>query len=331
MGGDHAPANVIAGAVDALVETGGRFTLLLVGQEDRIRQELGKHPAVSTLAAGCYEIHHAREVIGFNDPATAPIKTKRDSSITVGINLHKEGKAHAFVSAGHTGAMLSASTLLLGRIEGVSRPTIGALLPTVGAPSFLVDAGTNVDCKPRHLFEFGIMGSVYVETITGKQNPSIGLLSIGEEDSKGNEVTLEAFAMFKQSTLNFAGNVEGRDILQAKVDVVVCDGFVGNILLKFGESVPSFFKAKFIAFAAKSAFNKIIAGLARNGLRSVMKELDYQEHGGVPLLGVNGVSIIGHGGSSAKAIKNMIFRAEEMVQRKVNDRLRSVMKQYATQ
>ncbi len=331
MGGDHAPANVIAGAVDALVETRGRFTLLLVGQEDRIREELGKHPAVSSLPTGCYEICHAREVIGFNDPATAPIKTKRDSSITVGITLHKEGKADAFVSAGHTGAMLSASTLLLGRIEGVSRPTIGALLPTVGAPSFLVDAGTNVDCKPRHLFEFGIMGSVYVEAMTGKENPSIGLLSIGEEDSKGNEVTLEAFSMFKQSTLNFAGNVEGRDILQAKVDVVVCDGFVGNILLKFGESVPSFFKAKFTTFAAKSVFNKLIAGLARNGLRSVMKELDYQEHGGVPLLGVNGVSIIGHGGSTAKAIKNMIFRAEEMVQRRVNDRLRAVMKQYATQ
>lgn len=331
MGGDHAPATVIAGAVSALVETRGRFTLLLVGQEDRIREELRKHDVVSSLPAGCYEICHAREVIDFNDPAIAPIKTKRESSITVGITLHKEGKADAFVSAGHTGAMLSASTLLLGRIEGVSRPTIGALLPTVAAPSFLVDAGTNVDCKPRHLFEFGIMGSVFVETMTGKKNPSIGLLSIGEEDSKGNEVTLEAFAMFKRSSLNFAGNVEGRDILQAKVDVVVCDGFVGNILLKFGESVPSFFKAKFKAFAEQSLFNKLLAGLARNGLRSVMKELDYQEHGGVPLLGVNGVSIIGHGGSSAKAIKNMILRAEEMVQRKVNDHLQSIMKQVAQQ
>ena len=329
MGGDYAPENVVAGAVDALVETNCRFSLSLVGMEEKITQELESHPSIRSLRPNAYEIVNAREVIDFTDQATAAVKTKKDSSIAVGCTLHKEGKADAFVSAGHTGAMLTASTLILGRIAGISRPTIGALIPTVKAPSLLVDAGTNVDCKPRHLFEFAVMGSVYVEAMLGKKNPSIGLLSIGEEDNKGNDATLEAFALLKQSTLNFRGNVEGRDVLQGKVDVIVCDGFVGNILLKFGESVPSFFKSKFMTFAEKSVLNKLIALVAKGGMRSVMKELDYQEHGGVPLLGVNGVSIIGHGGSTPKAIKNMIFRAEEMVQRKVNSRIKEAMVQYA--
>lgn len=330
MGGDYAPQNVVAGTLEALKETNCRFTALLVGQEERIRHEIQKYPPRDTLRDGAYTIVNAREVIDFHDGATAALKTKRDSSITVGITQHKEGKADAFVSAGHTGAMLSASTLILGRMPGVGRPTIGALVPTVNpTPSLLVDAGTNVDCKPRHLFEFGVMGAMYYEAMLGKKNPSVGLLSIGEEDSKGNEATLEAFTLLKASKVNFFGNVEGRDVLKGKVDVVVCDGFVGNVLLKFGESVPSFFKAKFTGFAEKSIANKLVALIARSGMRSVMKELDYQEHGGVPLLGVNGVSIIGHGGSTAKAIKNMIFRAEEMVQRSVNRKIAEAMKQYA--
>lgn len=329
MGGDYAPKNVIAGAVDALAETNCRFFLSLVGMEEKIDRELQGHPLLRSLKPNAYEIVNAREVIGFTDQATAAVKTKKDSSIAVGCALHKEGKADAFVSAGHTGAVLSASTLVLGRIAGISRPTIGALIPTAKSPSLLVDAGTNVDCKPRHLFEFAVMGSVYVEAMLGKKNPSIGLLSIGEEDNKGNDTTLEAFSLLKQSKLNFHGNIEGRDVLQGKVDVVVCDGFVGNILLKFGESVPSFFKAKFMTFAEKSIVNKLVALVAKGGMRSVMKELDYQEHGGVPLLGVNGVSIIGHGGSTPKAIKNMIFRAEEMVQQKVNSRISEAIMQYA--
>lgn len=329
MGGDYAPQNVVAGALDALESTGGRFSLLLVGQQERIQQELQKHTGAQAFKE-TVTIVDAREIIEFNDGATAALKTKKDSSIAVAITLHRDGKADAVVSAGHTGAMLSASTLILGRIGGIGRPTIGALIPTSAhTPSLLVDAGTNVDCKPRHLFEFAVMGTTYVEAMLGKKNPSIGLLSIGEEDNKGNEVTLEAFALLKQSKLNFLGNVEGRDILKGKVDVVVCDGFVGNILLKFGESVPAFFKAKFTDFAGRSVVNKLVALIARSGMRSVMKELDYQEHGGVPLLGVSGVSIIGHGGSTPKAIKNMIFRAEEMVQRQVNARIQEAMKQYA--
>jgi glycerol-3-phosphate acyltransferase PlsX len=331
MGGDHAPGSVVAGALEALLESHGRFSIILVGQEGKIQEELSKlHNRAMFEQAGkeTFSIVGAKEVIDMYDSPNAALKLKRDSSMTVGINLHREGKADAFVSAGNTGAILSASTLILGRIEGLGRPTIGALVPTERTPCLLLDAGTNVDCRPRHLFEFAVMGSIYVASTLHRSNPSIGLLSIGEEDSKGNEVSLEAFALLKKSKLNFAGNVEGRDILKGKVDVVVCDGFVGNILLKFGESIPGFLKAKFKTFAAQSIWNKLIALFARKGVKSIMKELDYQEHGGVPLLGVKGVSIIGHGGSTPKAIKNMIYRAEEMVRQKVNLQIQEALLKY---
>jgi glycerol-3-phosphate acyltransferase PlsX len=332
MGGDFAPDNVVAGAVEALVETRGRFTVLLVGPEDRlapmVTEALGRagFPDLSR----CCPIANATEVITMQDAPTAALKTRKDSSITVGVTLHRDGKADAFVSAGNTGAVLSASTLILGRVEGVARPTIGTLLPTSGTPCLLVDAGTNVDCRPRHLFEFGLMGSTYVSAMLGTARPRIGLLSIGEEDIKGNEASLEAFSLLRRSALNFIGNIEGRDILAGKADVVVCDGFVGNILLKFGESVPAFLKARFGAFASKSFWNTLLILPARSAMRSVLRDLDYQEQGGVPLLGVNGVSIIGHGGSTPKAIKNMIYRAEEMVRNRVHLMIRDAMLQSAS-
>ncbi len=324
MGGDHAPHYVVEGALQAIRESGDRFAVVLVGPEDRISSELGRLGA----SRDSVTVVHASQVIGMDDIPNTALKSKRDSSITVGVTLHRDRKAEAFVSAGNTGAVLSASTLILGRIPGIARPTIGALIPTEKGQTLLADAGTNVDCKPRHLFEFGVMGAIYVKEMLGKERPSVGLLSIGEEDTKGNEVSLEAHGLFRKSDLNFVGNVEGRDILAGKTDVVICDGFVGNILLKFGESVPSFFKAKFKGFAARSVFNTLIGVVARRGLRSVMKELDYQEHGGVPLLGVNGVSIIGHGGSTPKAIKNMILKAEEMVRREVNQRIQQTITRY---
>lgn len=327
MGGDYAPGNVIAGAIDALVETGGRFCVLLVGPEDRLSDEVARsfrHAGALRLQRFCMVVN-ATEVITMQDAPNTALKTKKDSSITVGVTLHRDGKAEAFVSAGNTGAVLSASTLILGRVAGVGRPTIGAMIPTSGTPCLLVDAGTNVDCRPRHLYEFAVMGSIYASSMLGSSTPRVGLLSIGEEEVKGNEASLEALAMLRQSGLNFIGNIEGRDILAGKVDVVVCDGFVGNILLKFGESVPAFLKSKLTAFAGRSIWNKLLMLPARRGMRSVLRELDYQEHGGVPLLGVNGVSIIGHGGSTPKAIKNMIFRAEEMVRRKVHLQIRDAM------
>ena len=328
MGGDYAPAAVVEGALLALRETSGRFSIDLVGRKDQIEAELaGKKDAA--MLSERYRVVHASDVIEMHDSPTAAVKAKRNSSLAVGLHLHRDGKAHAFVSAGNTGAVLSASTLILGRIPGVGRPTIGALIPTTTGRALLVDAGTNVDCRPRHLLEFAVMGSIYVASMLDKKSPSVGLLNIGEEDVKGNAATQEAYRLLKASKLNFIGNVEGRDILKGTADVVVCDGFVGNILLKFGESIPAFFKSKFTAYASGSATRRLIGIVARGGLRGVMKELDYQEHGGVPLLGVNGVSIIGHGGSTPKAIKNMIFRAEEMVAHKVNEGIRNAIAQYS--
>jgi phosphate acyltransferase len=324
MGGDFAPANVVAGACLALRETGGRFRIAFVGPEDTIRKslaDLAKEPRGFIPPEDQYSIIHAPEVIDMHDSAMAALKTKRRSSISVGLHEHKEGSVQAFVSAGNTGAVMSAATLILGRIRGIGRPTIGALVPTPKKPCLLVDAGANVDCRPQHLLEFGIMGSIYMSAMQNIPTPRVGLLSIGEEDTKGNETSLAALQLLRNSTLNFVGNVEGRDILSGDLDVVVCDGFVGNILLKFGESVPKFFKAKFQGFARASIWNTAIALIARKGLRSVMKELDYQEHGGVPLLGVNGVVIIGHGKSSPRAIMNMIFRAEEVIQKSVNSHI----------
>jgi phosphate acyltransferase len=329
MGGDHAPGVVIEGALDALRESAGRFRAVLVGQKEQIDRELTRLSAAGYRAgADALTVVDAPDVITMDDAPTAALRTKKQSSIAVGLTMQKEGRAQGFVSAGNTGAVMSASTLILGRVEGVGRPTIGALIPTLRGQSFMVDAGANVDCKPRHLYEFAVMGSIYMSAMLGVQKPRVGLLNIGEENTKGNGVALETFSLLRSSALNFAGNIEGRDMLTGEVDVIVCDGFVGNILLKFGESVPSFLKGKFRAFAGRSVANKMVALVARNGLRSVLKELDYQEHGGVPLLGVNGVSIIGHGGSTAKAIKNMIYRAEEMIRKNVNGMIREQLKEH---
>lgn len=329
MGGDFAPGIVVEGALDALNESDSRFAVALIGPQDRIEEELRSQATRGLrIPKEHLTLFHAPDVISMEDAPNAALRTKKRSSIGVGLTIQKEGTAQAFVSAGNTGAVMSASTLILGRVEGVSRPTIGAVIPTVKKPSFLLDAGANVDCKPRHLFEFAVMGSVYMSTLFGLHNPRVGLLNIGEEATKGNAVALETFAMLQRSRLNFVGNVEGRDLLKGNVDVIVCDGFVGNILLKFGESVPAFLNEKFLAFAARSLGNKLVASIARGGLRSVLKEFDYQEHGGVPLLGVNGVSIIGHGGSTAKAIKNMIFRAEEMIRKDVNALIKEELRRY---
>jgi glycerol-3-phosphate acyltransferase PlsX len=241
------------------------------------------------------------------------------------MTLHKEGKADAFVSAGHSGAMMSASTLILGRIENVGRPTIGAFLPSERGVCLLLDAGANVDCKPQHLYEFAVMGSIYSSQMFNVRNPATGLLSIGEEPTKGNEVVKETHKLLSQSKLNFIGNVEGRDILSGKADVVVCDGFVGNVILKFGESVPSFFKSRLKQYASGSLIGTLMGLMMRKTLRAALKSMDYEEHGGVPVLGVNGVSIIGHGKSTPKAIKNMILKAEEVVKKNVNQKIQEAL------
>jgi glycerol-3-phosphate acyltransferase PlsX len=317
MGGDFAPANAIRGAAEAVRAAAGRFTVVLTGPEETLRSTM-KRELGSEFPA---EIVHAPGVITMEDGPTAALKQKRDSSIAVGLRLQQEGRAEGFVSAGNTGAVMSASTMILGRIEGVSRPVIGAFFPSETGRCLILDAGANVDSPARHLVEFAIMGSIYTEEMFGVLRPTVGLLNVGEEESKGGEIAREAHALLKSARVNFVGNVEGRDILKGKVNIVVCDGFTGNILLKFGESVPSFFKHTIREAVKDRPFHKLLLGLASGALRSAFKSLDYEEHGGVPLLGVRGVSIIGHGKSTPKAIMNMILRAEEMVRKNINARI----------
>jgi glycerol-3-phosphate acyltransferase PlsX len=223
---------------------------------------------------------------------------------------------------------MSTATVLLGRIKGVSRPTIGSFFPTQKeTPTFVLDVGANIDSKPRFLYEFAVMGSIQVTHMLGLEYPKIALLNIGEEKSKGNDIIQETYELLSKSNLNFIGNVEGRDILQGTADVVVCDGFTGNILLKFAESFVGFFKSKVITFSQKNIFNLITAGLMKPFLKKIFKQFDYQEYGGVPLLGVGGVVIIGHGKSSAKAIQNMIVRAKEMIINDVNKKIELALTQ----
>lgn len=320
MGGDYAPHNVIAGVADALRESGDRFEIILVGRESAIREELARaKPAGSSPS-----VVAADDVVGMDDAAAA-VKQKPRSSIAVGIGLHRDGKADAFVSAGHSGAVMFASTVMLGRIEGISRPTIGAFFPSEEGACLLLDAGANVDCRPKHLVEFALMGSIYAERILRISRPVVGLLNIGEEDSKGNEVAREAHLLLQKSGLNFVGNVEGRDILSGRARVIVCDGFIGNILLKFGESVPGYFRSRMKQVTGTNFLARLAAGIARGTMRKALKSMDYEEHGGVPILGIKGVAIIGHGKSTPKAIKNMIFKAEEMIKSNINDHIRQAL------
>jgi glycerol-3-phosphate acyltransferase PlsX len=314
MGGDYAPANEVRGTVEALRHAGHPFEAILVGKEEAIRQHM--KPFESERHA--WSVVDAPEVITMDDSPTAALKQKKNSSLAVGMRLHQEGKADAFVSAGNTGAVLSAATLILGRVRGVSRPTIGAFFPTTNDPCLLLDAGTNVDCRPQHLYQFAVMGSLYYTKVMKKAKPTVGLLNVGEERMKGNEIVLETHKLLSESILNFVGNVEGRDILTGEIDVVVCDGFVGNVVLKFGESVPGFLKSRLKTLAAMSFLSKLRVGMARGVLKRALSDMDPNETGGVPVLGVNGVTIIGHGSSSARGIQNMIFRAVEVASTHLN-------------
>lgn len=325
MGGDFAPAVEVAGAVECLRQSGSRFHVVLVGDEEKINAELHKHDT----AGLDFSIVHAPEIIDMHDSPVVAIKTKPNSSLVKGMTMHKERTVDAFVSTGNTGAVTAASTLILGRIPGVSRPAVAAIFPSEQGPTLIVDAGAVSDCRPQFLFEFGVMGSIYSEYMFQKKNPRVGLLNIGEEESKGNELAKETYKYIadRKGKFNFAGNIEGRDILKGNVDVVVCDGFVGNVLLKFAESIPGYLKFQFKKFAAKSVMNKLMIGILRGSLKEIFRDMDYTEFGGIPLLGVNGVTIIGHGSSPVKAVKNMLFRAEETVQFKINQHIQETLQQ----
>jgi phosphate acyltransferase len=324
MGGDYAPRNAVIGALMAASENNS-IELFLVGRSKDIKDVISS----SNYEFNDDHIVHTEEIIEMGDSPTNSLKTKPNSSIVKGANLVKEKKADAFVSAGNTGAMMSASTLIIGRIPGVGRPTIGAEMPSIGRVCYFYDVGAGKDAKPQHLFEYAIMGSIFAKEMGGVNNPTIGLLSMGEEESKGNEVTLAAYKLLKESRLNFIGNVEGRDILTGKADVIICDGFIGNIILKFGESVPTLLKHLLKNTASESFIDKIKIGLVQSTLRKSLKSLDYQEHGGVPLLGVNGISIIGHGSSTEKAIKNMVNRAYDMHKKKLIQKIENSINSFS--
>ncbi len=324
MGGDFAPQNAVVGAVQALNES-GKFELYLAGKEDEIKKVL----SANNLQFDKDKIIHAGQVIDMKDSPTNSLKTKPDSSIVVGTRMVRENKADAFVSAGNTGAVMAASTLIIGRLQGVGRPTIGALMPSQKGVSMIFDVGASVDSKPKHLLEYAVIGTIFTREIYGVKNPTVGILSVGEEENKGSELSLAAAELLKKTNLNFIGNVEGRDILAGTANVVVCDGFVGNIILKFGEGVLSLLRFKFREYASKGILNKIKILMVRNAMREILKDFDYQEHGGVPLLGINGISIIGHGSSTPKAIKNMVLRANEMYEKDLISKIDSSIKQYS--
>ncbi len=325
MGSDFAPQNDVVGALHAFNEKRD-FELYLVGDKDKIIDVLSKN----NLEHPEEFIVHAPEQIKMSDHPTTAIRTKKNSSIVVGANLVKEKKADAFVSAGNTGAMLAASTLIMGRIPGVGRPTIGASFPNAENKfTLLFDAGASVDSKPQHLLEYAALGTIFAHEIYKVNNPTVGLLSVGEEEEKGNELTFATHSLLKESKLNYVGNVEGRDVMNGKVDVIVCDGFVGNIILKFGESVIGLLRSKVRTYADGGIMNKLKALVTKGVLKESLKDMDYQYHGGVPLLGVNGISIIGHGSSSPLAIKNMVLRAKEMYDLDILKKFEESLEYYA--
>lgn len=324
MGGDFAPRNAVLGAVQALGDVDG-IELFLAGKPEEIKKVLLQEK----LSFDENNIIKTTQIIEMGDSPTSALKLKPDSSIVVGAEFVRDKKADAFISAGNTGAMMAASTLIMGRIPGVGRPTIGAEMPNLNGTCYLYDVGAGKDAKPMHLFEYAVMGTIYAKDMGGVENPSVGILSMGEEEGKGSETSEAALKLLKKSKLNFIGNVEGRDILTGKVDVVICDGFVGNIILKFGEAVPKLLKHLLSETAKKSFFDKLKIGLSRGTLRKALKVMDYQEHGGVPLLGVNGISIIGHGSSTPRAVHNMVLKARIMHDKNLLGKIENSIKQYS--
>jgi len=315
MGGDNAPGVEVEAAVDAARQWG--VSLLLVGDESRLRQELAKYD-VSGLAI---EIRHAGEVVGMQDAASDAIRKKKDSSIRVAFAAVKEGRADAVVSAGNSGATMAAGMFVLKRLKGVERPAIATIMPTLKEPVIVLDVGGNVDCRAEHLLQFGLMGSVYARSVLGKKGPRVGLLSNGEEATKGNDLTREAHALLSVAPCNYVGYVEGRNVFDGSVDVVVCDGFVGNVLLKVSEGLADAIGTMLRREIEASFLARIGYLLARPAFRAFKRRVDYAEYGGAPLIGIDGTGMICHGGSSPKAISNAIRLARDYVVKDVNAKL----------
>jgi glycerol-3-phosphate acyltransferase PlsX len=317
MGSDKAPRPEIEGALQAARHYGVR--VLLVGPEPQLRAALGRYASAARLPV---EIVHASEVITMDDKAAQAVRAKRDSSIRVGLRLVRDGKADGFVTAGNTGAAMATAKMVLGAIPGVDRPALAAVFPTaLGTVAELLDVGANVDCKPENLEQFAVMGEIYFRSMFGVSRPRVGLLSIGEEESKGNELTRRAFSLLKDLPLNFVGNVEGRDIYNGSVDVIVADGFVGNVALKASEGVAKLVRAALKESLRATITRQVGALISRSAFVDFKKRLDHTEYGGAPLLGVKGVCFITHGSSNSNAIKNAVRVAAEFAQRGTNAKI----------
>jgi glycerol-3-phosphate acyltransferase PlsX len=308
MGGDHAPGEIVQGALLAAQNPGLR--ILLVGREDAVCAAMGHHEH-----AGAVEVVGASEVIEMHESPAQAVRRKKDASLVVCAELVHAGRAQAMISAGNTGAAMAVALTRWGRIPGIDRPAIAAVLPTTTAQGRVVvlDAGANVDCSPQNLLQFGLMGSVYSQSVIGVAEPRVGILSNGEEAGKGNEQIRAAYALLSEAAIKFIGNVEGRDLFHGRVDVVVCDGFVGNVLLKVSEGVVELLMGLLQGELESKPWLKLPAALMRPAVREIRRRTDYSETGGAPLLGVDGVCIISHGRSSARAIANAIRAAGEAV------------------
>ncbi len=318
MGGDNAPEAIVSGAIEAARKSGGRYEVVLVGDEGAIEEELVHHHFVKDLPIS---IVHASQQVSMKDAPALSLREKPDSSIAVAIRLHKAGEVDAVVSAGNTGAVMASALVQLRTIQGVQRPAIGSFMPHESGVCLMLDVGSNVDCRPQHLFQFGMMGSIFMNHIMGIESPRVGLLNIGEESSKGTETVRAAYRLLEKSSLNFTGNVEGRDILRGETDVIICDGFTGNVILKFGESL-----ARMISRTMRRTIRGNLPGtlgmyLMRPSLRKFFKLFDYQEYGGAPLLGIKGNCIISHGSSGPRAIKNAVEEAWRMITSRLNQHI----------
>jgi glycerol-3-phosphate acyltransferase PlsX len=313
MGSDQAPRAEVEGAIQAAREWGIR--VLLVGREEVVRRELANH----AHAGLPLEIVHASEVISMDDKAAKSFRQKRDSSIRVGARLVRDGGAQGLVSAGNTGAVMTTVKIVLGALPGVDRPALAGVFPTSkGTAAIMVDVGANVDCRPHNLEQFAIMGEIYSRAIFGIARPRVGLLSIGEEETKGNELTREAYPLLQRLALDFAGNVEGRHVFDGTLDVIVCDGFIGNVALKISEGLVETIKHSLRQALSSTTAAKVGYVLSRRAYADFRKRFDYSEYGGAPLLGIKGVCIVCHGRSSAKAIKNAVRVAAEVHRREIN-------------
>jgi len=318
MGSDRAPRPEIEGALLAVRHYPG-MKVLLVGPEERLKRELDAHP---TAHSAPVEVVHAGQVIGMDEKPVQAVRSKRDSSMHVGLRLVKDKTAVGFVTAGNTGAAMATAKMVLGALPGADRPGLANVFPTsTGKPAIMIDVGANVDSKPQNLAQFAVMGEIYYRSIFGKNRPTVGLLSIGEEETKGNELTRHTFALMKDLPVNFIGNVEGRDLYNGKVDVIVCDGFVGNVALKISEGL-----VEAVRFLLKESLNSTVTSqvgalLARKAFTNFGRRLDYSEYGGAPLLGIRGVAIVGHGRSNANAIKNAIRVAKQYYESGINARI----------